>query len=308
MESNRHKEISGVARAYWSGQLQISLVSFDIELFPAVNSASEIAFHQIDRNTGERVRHMKVIDGNDPVEKAEIVKGYEYRPGKYVTIEPEEIDRLRIESKRRLEVAQFVDLAEIPLTLFEKPYFVVPGGKEQAQAFAVVQRALAKSGKAGLGEIVFAGREHLVAITAAPGEKSRGMMIYTLRYGTELRDEDQYFGNIGAQTVDAKQLSMATDLIEQYTQPFNLAEFHDDYEDAVKKLVEAKVKKQPLPLDEDEKKPAKGKVINLMDALRASLNAQSAGKKKSPAKKTAAKRVISPKAAKRAPAARRKSA
>lgn len=260
-----------MARPYWSGQLQISLVSFGVQLFPAVNTASEISFHQIDRRTGERVHHLKVIDGNDPVDKAEIVKGYEYRPGKYVVIEPDEVDRLRIESKRTLEIAQFVSLDEIPPALFEKPYFMVPDGDEQAQAFAVVQKALARSGKAGLGEIVFAGREHLVAVAAPENEKSLGLMAYTMRYGKELRNPDEYFGQMKAQTVDARQLTMANELIEHYSQPFDIDAFKDDYEDALRKLVEAKVKKQPLPLEEKTHKSAK--VINLMDALKQSLKA-----------------------------------
>ena len=260
-----------MARPYWSGQLQISLVSFGIQLFPAVNTASEISFHQVDRRTGERVHHLKVIDGNDPVDNAEIVKGYEYSPGRYVTIEPDEVNRLRIESKRTLEIAQFVSLDEIPLELFEKPYFMVPDGDKQAAAFAVVQKALAKSGKAGLGEIVFAGREHLVAVAAPRDGKNLGLMAYTMRYGSELRSADEYFASIKPQTVDARQLTMANELIEHYTQPFDIDAFRDDYEDALRKLVDAKLKKQPLPLEEKTHKTAK--VIDLMDALKKSLKA-----------------------------------
>lgn len=262
-----------MARPYWSGHLQISLVSFGIHLFPAVDSASEISFHQLDRRTGEQVHHLNVIDGNDPVDKAEIVKGYEYSPGKYVVVEPEEVERLRIESNRTLEITQFVSLDEIPLALFEKPYFVRPDGDKQSEAFAVVQKALAKGKKAGLGEIVFGGREHLVAVAAAQGENSVGLMAYTLRYGSELRNPDEYFGDLKRPAVDVRQLAMANDLIEHYTQPFDISVFQDDYEDALRKLVEAKVKKQPLPLE--EKKHQSAKVIDLMDALRQSLKTSS---------------------------------
>jgi DNA end-binding protein Ku len=257
-----------LARPYWSGQLQISLVSFGIQLFPATESASEISFHQLDRNTGERIHHLDVIGGDDPVKKAEIVKGYDYSPGKYVVVEPDEVNRLRIDSKRTLEIAQFVNLDELPLALFEKPYFVLPDGDKQAQAFATVQTALAKSGKAGLGEVVFAGREHLVAI-AAPPEDGLGLMAYTMRYGNELRNADEYFDKIKPQTIDPRQLRMASELIEHYSKPFDINAFKDDYEDALRKLVEAKVKKQPLPLE--AKKPKSAKVIDLMDALKASL-------------------------------------
>ncbi len=260
-----------MARPFWSGQLQISLVSFGVELFPATNPASEISFHQIDRKTGQRVHHQKVVDGDEPVEKAEIVKGYEYAKGQYIAIEPEEINRLRIETKRTLVIDQFVDLSELPPALFEKPYFVVPQGEAQMQAFAVVREAIRKSKKAGIGEIAFSGREHLVAVVAAPGAKSRGVMAYTMRYGAELRDEADYFGDIKAEVVDAKQLAMASDLIDHYTAKFDVNKYKDDYEAALKKLIDAKMKKQPLPLEEAA--PKKAKVINLMDALRRSVEA-----------------------------------
>jgi DNA end-binding protein Ku len=139
-DNRRHLEVK-------AGQLQISLVSFGIELFPATNAASEISFHQIDHRTGERIHHLKVIDGNDPVEKSEIVKGYEDHPGKYVIVEPEEVERLRIESKRTVEIAQFISLDEIPLAAFEKPYFVVPSDDWQSAAFAVVRKAFSKQRK-----------------------------------------------------------------------------------------------------------------------------------------------------------------
>jgi DNA end-binding protein Ku len=260
-----------VARPFWSGQLQISLVSFGIDLFPATNPASEISFHQIDRKTGQRVHHQNVVDDDEPVEKDEIVKGYEYKKGQYIAIEPDEVQRLRIATKRTLEVAQFVDLDQLPPALFEKPYFVVPHGEGQMQAYAVVRDAMKKTKKAAVGEIAFSGREHLVAIVPAPGAKSKGMMAYTLRYGAELRDEKDYFGDIKAEAVDAKQLAMATDLIEHYSGNFELDRYKDDYESALKRLIEAKMKKQPLPLE--DKAPKKAKVINLMDALRQSMEA-----------------------------------
>src|ERR1039458_2970093 len=123
------------ARPYWSGQLKISLVSFGIQLYPATSSQSGVTFHQIDRASGERIRHLNVIDDNQPVENSEIVKGYEYTKGKYLIVEPDEIANLRIETKNVIDVQQFVDSEELPLALFEKPYFVVPESKESPDAF-----------------------------------------------------------------------------------------------------------------------------------------------------------------------------
>ncbi|HEY5254057.1 MAG TPA: Ku protein, partial [Acidobacteriaceae bacterium] len=181
-----------MARPYWSGQIQISLVSFGVSLFPATEAASQIAFHQIDRKTGERIRHQNVAQDQEAVDRADIVKGYEVRKGEYVTIEPEEIAHLRIPSKKTLEIVQFIKIDEIDPAFFEKPYFVVPQNDSQAQAFAVIQKALRETGKAGLGEVAFSGREHLLALMPPTDPKSRGLMAYTMRYQAELRDASEY--------------------------------------------------------------------------------------------------------------------
>jgi DNA end-binding protein Ku len=259
-------------RPFWSGQFKISLVSFGIQLFPATNSRSGIRFHQIDRATGQRIRHQNVVD-DEPVESSEIVKGYEYSKGKYLILEPEEIAKLRIETKSAIDVRQFVTMSELPPALFETPYFVVPEPKESANAFVVVRKAMEQTGKAALGEITFGGREHLVAIAAPPERAQQGLMAYILRYEDELRDRAQYFSDLSElrkAEVDKKQLAMATQLIDAYSHPFNLGVFRDDYETALRELIDAKQKNVPLPLENESPKPTK--VINLIDALRASLS------------------------------------
>jgi DNA end-binding protein Ku len=261
------------SRPYWSGQFKVSLVSFGIQLYPATNPQSGVTFHQIDRELGERIRHLNV-DGNDqPVENSEIVKGYEYSKGKYLTVEPDEIANLRIATRNVIDVQQFVALDELPPALFEKPYFVVPEPKESLEAFVVFRDAMKKTGKAAIGEIAFGGREHLIAIAVPPGDASAGLMAYTLRYAEELRDSSDYFSQTPGERslhIDKKQLAMATQLIESYSQPFILDAFKDDYETALRKLIEAKQKNVPLPLEEAGAKPTK--VINLMDALRQSVS------------------------------------
>ncbi|MFZ0301826.1 MAG: Ku protein [Terracidiphilus sp.] len=260
-------------RPYWSGQFKISLVSFGIQLYPATNYQSGVQFHQIDRSTGGRIRHLNVLDNDQPVENSEIVKGYEYTKGKYLMVEPEEISNLRIETKNVIDVQQFVDPDELPLTLFEKPYFVVPEPKESPDAFAVVRKAMEQCGRTAIGEIAFGGREHLIAIAVPLDRSEPGMMAYLLRYGEELRNGGEYFSQIPAaraNTVDKKQLAMATQLIEAYSHPFHLDAFKDDYEVALRELIEAKQKNAPLPLE--EKRARTAKVINLMDALRQSVS------------------------------------
>ena len=278
-------------RPYWSGHIQISLVSFGVKLYVATESKGEIRFHQISRSTGERVRHQKVLasaleeapgEAAAPVEKDEIVKGYEYTKGQYVIIEPSEIANLRVPSKHTVEIQQFVSLDELAPEYLEKPYFVVPENDIQGEAFAVVRAALAKSRKAGLGKIAFGGREHILAITAAPGDE-RGMMAYTMRYQEELRKPAEYFSEIKNVSVDQDSLELAETLIKKRTAKFDPSKFTDGYEIALKELVEAKVKHLPLPKDEVVE-PRRGQVINLMDALRKSVQgseaAAAAGKKK----------------------------
>ena len=272
-----------MARPYWSGHIQISLVSFGVKLFVATEAKGEIRFHQISRSTGERVRHQKVLasaleqapdEAAAPVEKDEIVKGYEYSKGEYVIIEPSEIANLRVPSKHTVEITQFVSLDELAPEYLEKPYFVVPENDIQAEAFAVVRRALEKTKKAALGKIAFSGREHVLALTAAPSasaDEAGGMMAYTMRYQEELRDPREYFRDIKKVKIDADSLELAESLIKKRTAKFDAGKFTDGYEIALKELVEAKIKHAPIPKDEVPA-PARGQVVSLMDALRKSVH------------------------------------
>jgi DNA end-binding protein Ku len=260
-------------RPYWSGQFKISLVSFGIQLFPATESQSGVTFHQIDRETGSRIRHMNVTEDGEKVENSEIVKGYEYSKGKYLIIEPDEISKLRIATRDVIDVKQFVKLDALPLALFEKPYFVLPEPKESPEAFTVVRKAMEQADKAAIGELAFGGREHLVAVAVPSDHSFPGLMAYMLRYGEELRKSDEFLSAIPngkSQNIDKQQLAMASQLIEAYTRPLHLDAFKDDYEAALHTLIEAKQKNMPLPIDEEAPKPTK--VINLMDALRESVS------------------------------------
>ena len=263
-----------MARPYWSGQIQISLVSFGVDLFTATESKSEIRFHQLSRKTGERIKHQKVSAEEGPVEKEDIVKGYEYRKGEYVTIEPDELENLRIPSRHTLAVTQFVDANELDPEFYEKPYFVVPHDNSQAEAFAVVRKALQSTRKIALGKIAFGGREHLVAIAAPTDDKDLGMMAYTLRYAEELRNPAACFNDIKKVPIDSEQLSLARELIKRKAAKFDPDKFKDEYEVALREMIEAKIKHAPIP--KDEPAPKSAKVINLMDALRKSVQAGTA--------------------------------
>jgi DNA end-binding protein Ku len=303
LESNqnarRSRREASMARPYWSGQIQISLVNFGVKLFVATEAKSEIRFHQVSRKSGERVRHQKVSSGDDtPVDKDEIVKGYEYAKGEYITIEPEEVEHLRIASKHTLEVTQFVDVDELHPELFEKPYFVTPENDAQSETFAVVRKALADTKKAALGKIAFGGREHLMAVMAPDDDKLPGLMAYAIRYAAELREAKDYFSEIKKVSVDSDQLALAKELIKRKTAKFESAKFKDTYEIALRELVDAKLKKKPLPVE--EKAAPRGKVINLMDALKKSLGEKGASKAEPAKTKSPHKGIALVKSTKRA--------
>jgi DNA end-binding protein Ku len=267
-----------MARPYWTGRIQVSLVSFGVQLFVATESKNQISFHQISRSTGERVRHQKVLQSavdsdsetaGPAVGKDEIVKGYEYRKGEYIIIEPIELENLKVPSKHTIEISQFVELDELLPEYIEKPYFVVPENDSQAEAFAVIRKALQKSGKVAIGKVSFAGRENIVAIRPAGDEAHGGMMAYTLRYSNELRNQREYFLDLQRVELNEESLELAETLIAKKSTKLDLSKFEDGYEVAVKELIEAKVNKQPVP--KDEVAQPRGNVVNLMDALRKSL-------------------------------------
>jgi DNA end-binding protein Ku len=281
-----------VARPYWSGRIQVSLVSFGVQLYVATETKNQISFHQISRSTGERIRHQKVLasavesDGEvagAAVAKDEIVKGYEHRKGEYVLIEPSELENLKVPSKHTIDVSQFVTMDELRPEYVEKPYYVVPENDSQAEAFAVVRKALQKSGKVAIGKVSFAGRENIIAIRPAGDEAHGGMMAYTLRYSNELRNEQDYFRDLKAVEINEESLELAEALIAKKSTKLDLSKFVDGYEVAVKALIDAKVNNLPVP--EDEVAEPRGKVVNLMDALRKSLGGDDGGSAKRVPKK-----------------------
>jgi DNA end-binding protein Ku len=255
-------------RPTWSGSIQISLVTIAVKIFPATNPGRQVEFHQIDRKTHKRVHHQNV-DEAGKVEKADIVKGFEYAKNKYIEIDPEELKALRIPTATTMQIKQFIKAEELSPALFDRPYFVATKDDVQARALSIMRKALAQTNKLGVGEIAFSGREHLVAIGSPLDPKQKGLMLYTLRYEEELRDSKPTLSSVKEASVDADELSLAKQLINGSTSKFVLPAYKNDYEAAVKKLIDAKRKGKPLP--EPEPEPAKTKVVDIIDALRSSL-------------------------------------
>ena len=264
-------------RPTWSGSIQISLVSIAVKIFPATNPGKQVEFHQIDRKTHKRVHHQDVDEAGE-VERADIVKGFEYAKGKYIEIDSEELKALRLPTASTMSISQFVKAEELSPGLFERPYFVSPKDEVQAKALNIMRKALAQTNTLGIGEIAFSGREHLVAIGAPLDPKQKGLMMYLLRYEDELRSAKSVLSDMKEPVVDADELSLAKQLIKGKTSKLDLSAYKDDYEAAVKKLVEAKRKGKPLPAAEPG--PKNAKVVSIMDALRSSLSQEKKPKKR----------------------------
>jgi DNA end-binding protein Ku len=278
------------ARPYWKGQIRLALVSIPVEIYSATRSGATIAFNQIHEPSGKRIKYEKIVPGIGPIDLDDIVKGFEYAKGEYVLLDEKEIEGVKLESKKTLELTQFVDAHDIDMIYFEKPYYVVPADDLAEEAFIVLREALRRSRKVGLGQLAMRGREYVVSIKAC----GRGMVMETLRYADEVNKAARYFHEIGDGEPDDELLDLATTLIDKKTGKFDASDFHDRYVDALKELIEHKKKGKTLNIDSDDEggaDPRGNNVVDLMAALKKSIGPASKAKAtaKKPAGKVAAK-------------------
>jgi DNA end-binding protein Ku len=282
------------ARPIWRGQIRLALVSIPVEIYPATRSGASIQFHQVHEPSGKRIKYEKVVPGIGPVDRDEIMKGYEVSKGHYVLLDPEEIESVKLESRKTVDLVQFVDLGDIDPMYFDKPYYVVPADDLAEEAFVVLRDALREARKVGIGQLAMRGQEYVVALKPC----GKGMLMETLRYADEVNRAASFFREIGDHKPDPDLLDLAATLIEKKTGDFDPKEFHNRYVDALKNLIAEKQKKkgEKIIQDPDDGKPSKGSnVIDLMAALKKSLgddNRRGASKKpaakKAPARKAAA--------------------
>lgn len=276
-------------RPYWTGQLRLSLVSIPVELYTATKSSAKISFNQVHEPSGKRVRYEKVVPGIGPVDPEDILKGFEYEKGNYVLLTDEDIDAVKLETRKTLELTQFVDACEIDPIYFGRPYFVVPQDELAEDAFRVVRDALRKSKKVGLGQLALRGHEYIVAVKPC----GNGLLMETLRYEDEIRKAAPFFKDISAKSADKELMELAEQLIERKTAPFDASAFEDHYADALRDLIDRRVKGRSRKVSVDEEEPERPRgdnVVDLMSALKKSLD-----KKPTPRK---ARKPSKPKAAK----------
>ena len=252
------------ARPTWQGHLRLSLVSCPVALYTATSKASDVSFHLLNPKTNNRIRMVTTDPDTGPVERADLVKGYEVEKDRYIILTEDEIESVRLESTKTLDIERFVDVADIDRLYWNDPYFLVPDGKVAAEAYGVIRDAMAKAKKIALGRLVLHTRERLFALEP----RDEGIIAWTLRSTDEVRDVAAAFDDIPSVKTDPKMLDIAAKIIEQQEGPFDPKMFTDRYEEALKALIAEKEDgHKPVAAP----KPEDTKVSDLMEALRASL-------------------------------------
>jgi len=280
-------------RASWKGYLKLSLVSCPVRLYPATTTSERISFNQLHKKTHNRI-NMKPVDPElGLVERSDLVKGYEYEKDHYVILTPEEIESVRLESTRTIDIERFVDADDIDRLYWDNPYFLVPDGKLALDAYTVIRDAMAGAGKIALGRVVMHTRERLLAIEP----RDNGLVCYTLRSHDEVRDSAELFDDIPDRKADPQMVAIAEKIIEQQEGPFDPSQFKDRYEDALRALIKQKEKGGKAKVTVEE--PDNTNVVDLMEALRKSL-----GQKPGAARSTAHSTTKPKKAAAKAPTKR----
>ena len=253
-------------RPFWKGHLKLSLVTCAVAVYPASSQSEKTRFHQINRKTGNRLRQQMVdAETGRVVDKANKARGYELGNGRYVEIEPEELEAVEIESTHIIEIGTFVPATEIDKRYYERPYYIVPDGKTSEEAFAVIRDAMQDKGRVALARIVFANREHILAIEPW----GKGMLGTTLRYDYEVRDEAEVFKGIATPRVSKDMVSLAGYILDSKAGHFDASKFKNEYELALRKLVKRKAAGKQIESPAEREQPSN--VIDLMDALRNSL-------------------------------------
>lgn len=275
------------ARPVWKGHIRLSLVSIPVELYSATKTTSKISFRQIHEPTGKPINYQKVVAGVGPVDTDEILKGFEYEKGHYVLLTDEDVEDVKLETRKTLELTQFVGACEISPLYFDKPYYVLPQDDLAEDAFRVIRDALRESEKVGLGQLAMRGKEYVAAVRPC----GKGLLLETLHYEEEIRKADPFFSEIGKDKADPDLLAVATQLIERKTAPFDAGNFKDHYTNALRALIDERLKgKKPKTVEAEEPRPTGTNVVDLMSALKKSLESSGAGDAAKP-KRGAAKRA-----------------
>ena len=273
------------ARPTWQGHLKLSLVTCPVALYTATSSASHVSFHLINPETNNRIRMVPTDPDSGPVERSDLVKGYEAAKDEYVLFDDADFEKVKLESTRTIDIGQFVDEDEIDRLYWDDPFYVVPEKGVGGEAFAVIRDSMKAAGKIAIGQLVLRNRERQIALEV----RGKGLVAYTLRPHEEVRDAADYFDDIPTVKADRDMVDIATRIIAQKEAEFDPSEFRDRYDEALKEMIKAKQKGGKGLVEAPE--PDDTNVIDLMAALRASRKGSAGGeRKRAPAKKPAAKK------------------
>jgi len=266
-------------RPTWQGHLKLSLVTCPVALYTATARGGEVHFHLLSARTHNRIRMIPTDPETGPIERDDIVKGYELEKDRYVIVTDDEIDAVRLESTRTIDIERFVDIADIDRMYWDEPYFLVPDGKLALEAYAVIREAMRRTRRIALGRVVMHTRERLLAIEP----RDAGLIAYTLRSQGEVRDPAEAFDDIPAKKADPAMVEIAEKIIAQQSGPFDPSKFTDRYEDALRELIASKRKGAGRTVAVEE--PSDTKVVDLMAALRRSLGKDEPKHRNSPRKR-----------------------
>jgi DNA end-binding protein Ku len=280
-------------RANWKGFLRLSLVTCPVALFPATSESEKISFNQINRNTGHRIKYMKVdADTGEEVSSDDIMKGYKVDTDTYIEISRDELDNIALESTRTIEIDQFVPKSEIDELYLVRPYYIVPDGKVGHDAYAVIRETIRSLNKVALARVVLTNREHVIALEA----RDNGLMGMLLRYPYEVRNSSEYFDEIQDVKITKDMLDLAKHIVEQKSGHFDPSNFEDHYEAALTELINKK--RNGERITSTSKPVSRDNVISLMDALKRSISGKPAAvAEKAPAAKTPAAKGKKPRKA-----------
>lgn len=285
-------------RPTWQGYLRLSLVSCPVALYTATASSGEVRFNMLHESTHNRIKMVPTDPETGPVDRSEIVKGYEIEKGRYVVITDEEIKNVRLETTRTIDIERFVDEADIDRLYWNDPYYLVPDGDMAVEAFTVIREAMSKAGQVALGRLVMHQRERLMALEP----RDNGIVAFSLRTNREVKAAADFFDKIPDLKPNPQMIEIATKIIEQQEGPFDPSQFNDRYEDALRALIKQKEKGSTVTAPEE---PKEAEVIDLMEALRRSLGQTGGGERRKPAAKTPAKTSAKASGAKK-PAAKKR--
>jgi DNA end-binding protein Ku len=278
-------ELDMAYRPSWQGHLKLSLVTCPVALYTAINSGGDIHFNLINPKTNNRIKMITTDPDTGPIDRSELVKGYEVSKGEYILLSPDDIASVKLESTKTIDIERFVAGDEIDRLYWDNPYFIAPDGKLAQEAFGVIRTALEKSGQIALGRVVIGTRERILALEP----RGKGILAYTIRTDAEVRKPDEIFSGITDKAADPEMIAIAEKIIEQKEGPFDTSQFVDRYEEALKALIEEK-KKGHKPAKVAE--PEATNVVDLMSALRASLVGKGKNEASAETKSKAAKPAV----------------